>query len=108
MSTNFNEQCYSLLKQIPKGQVSTYKEIANALNCKAYQAVGNAMNKNPNPVTVPCHRVVKNSGNIGGYAMGKERKIELLKLEGVQVKLDNIVNFENILFKFDTFRKLSD
>ena len=44
----FNDKCYQLLSQIPRGKVSTYKEIASALNKKAYQAVGNAMAKNPN------------------------------------------------------------
>ena len=64
---NFNQQCYKLLSQIPKGKISTYKEIAKALNTKAYRAVGNAMAKNPNPIIVPCHRVINNNGLIGGY-----------------------------------------
>ena len=94
----FNQQCYELLKQIPEGKVSTYKEIALALNCKAYRAVGNAMNKNPNPVSVPCHRIVSSSGELGGYALGSEKKIALLKKEKVQVKNNKVINFQEKLF----------
>lgn len=94
---SFNEKCYELIKKVPKGKVTTYKEIAKALKTKAYRAVGNAMNKNPNPVEVPCHRVVKADGNLGGYAYGDETKISLLKEEGVEVKDGKIVNFEAIL-----------
>ena len=94
---DFNEKCYELLKKIPKGKVTTYKEIAKALKTKAYRAVGSAMNKNPNPIEVPCHRVVKTDGSIGGYAYGVERKISLLKEEGVEVKDGKIVNFEATL-----------
>ena len=67
---NFNERCYKLLSKIPKGKISTYKEIAKALNTKAYRAVGNAMSKNPNMVIIPCHRIIKNDGSIGGYSSG--------------------------------------
>jgi methylated-DNA-[protein]-cysteine S-methyltransferase len=96
---NFNEKCYELLKNIPKGKVTTYKEIAKALKTKAYRAVGNAMNKNPNPVEVPCHRVVKTDGSLGGYAYGDAKKISFLKEEGVEVKDGKIVNFEAILHR---------
>lgn len=98
---SFNERCYALLKQIPKGKVSTYKALANALGTEAYQAVGNAMNKNPNPVAVPCHRVVNADGRIGGYAFGLDRKIELLASEGVEVQDGRVHNFENCLVEFD-------
>lgn len=96
----FHEKCYELLKKIPKGKVTSYKEIANALGTKAYRAVGTAMNKNPNPVEVPCHRVVKTDGSLGGYAYGKIKKIALLKEEGIEVKDGKIVNFKTILHHF--------
>jgi len=96
----FHEKCYELLKKIPKGKVTSYKEIAHALNTKAYRAVGTAMNKNPNPVEVPCHRVVKTDGSLGGYAYGNIKKIALLKDEGVEVKEGKIVDFETILHHF--------
>jgi len=96
----FQEKCYELLKQIPKGKVTSYKEIAHALGTKAYRAVGTAMNKNPNPVEVPCHRVVKADGSLGGYAYGDIKKTALLKEEGVEVKDGKIVDFETILHRF--------
>ena len=96
----FNEKCYELLKQIPKGKVTTYKEIAKALDSKAYRAVGNAMNKNPDPVNVPCHRVVKADGSLGGFVYGDIKKIALLKEEGVEVKDGKVVGFETILHQF--------
>lgn len=97
---NFNDKCYELLKQVPKGKVTSYKEIAKALNSRAYRAVGNAMNKNPNPIEVPCHRVVKADGSLGGYAYGDEKKTALLKEEGVEVRDGKIVDFETILHHF--------
>ena len=62
---SFAEKVYKLTAKIPKGKVSSYREIAHALNCKAYRAVGSALNKNPYAPKVPCHRVIKSSGNIG-------------------------------------------
>ena len=101
---NFNQQCYKLLSQIPKGKISTYKEIARALNTKAYRAVGNAMAKNPNPITVPCHRVINSNGLIGGYALGINKKISLLKNEGISIKEGKVVDFKKYIysFKFET------
>jgi len=97
---NFSEKCYELLKQIPKGKVTSYKEIAKALNTKAYRAVGSAMKNNPNPVQVPCHRVVKADGSLGKYAYGEIKKMSLLKEEGIEVKDGKIVDFETILHRF--------
>ena len=85
---------------IPKGYVVTYGDIAHALNTKAYQAVGNAMAHNPNPFIVPCHRVVKANGDIGNYAFGIPKKIEVLANEGVEVREGKIVNFKNLRFQF--------
>ncbi len=97
----FNEKCYELLKKIPKGKVTTYKIMAETLGTKAYRAVGNAMNKNPNYPQVPCHRVVTSDGKIGGYALGTSEKIALLKKEGIAIKDGKVVDFENVLFKFN-------
>ncbi len=97
---SFNERCYALLLKIPKGRVTTYKAIAEALDCKAYQAVGNAMNHNPNPVTVPCHRVVNSDGRLGGYAFGSERKVALLTEEGIGIENGKIQDFEAVYFDF--------
>ena len=61
----FYEKCYTILRKVPKGKVTTYREIARALNSKAYQAVGSAMHNNPYSPEVPCHRVVNSNGNLG-------------------------------------------
>ena len=82
----FDQRCHALLAQIPKGRVSTYRELAHALGSKAYRAVGQAMNRNPNLMKVPCHRVIKSNGEIGGYALGADKKRELLLEEGIQVE----------------------
>ena len=97
---SFNERCYALLRKVPKGKVTTYKNIARALNYKAYRAVGNAMNKNPHAPRVPCHRVVKSDGTLGGFSSGSAKKIKLLKKEGIEVRDKRIVNFEKVLHKF--------
>jgi methylated-DNA-[protein]-cysteine S-methyltransferase len=73
---------YDILVQIPEGKVTTYGDIARALgHPRASRVVGRILNKNPNPIVTPCHRVIKSDGNIGGYAFGKIRKKELLKRE---------------------------
>jgi methylated-DNA-[protein]-cysteine S-methyltransferase len=85
---------YDLLVRIPKGKVSTYGDIAKILGHRgASRAIGRILNNNPNPIVVPCHRVVMSNGNIGGYAFGKARKKELLKKEGLHFMRDNMRDF---------------
>jgi len=86
MPTDFEEKVYSLCKKIPKGKISTYGEIARALNKKCARAVGNALNKNPYAPVVPCHRVVRSDGSVGGFASGTKNKIRLLKKEGIEIE----------------------
>ena len=85
--TDFQIKVWNEIKKIPKGSVRTYKEIAIAINHpKSYRAVANACKKNPHPIIIPCHRVIRSNGSIGGYH-GKEKiieKINLLKNEGYQ------------------------
>ncbi|MBW2967300.1 MGMT family protein [Candidatus Woesearchaeota archaeon] len=104
----FNSQVWELCKQVPRGKVTTYGEIARALGCKAYQAVGNAMNKNPYGAgmyglddnrMVPCHRVVNSDGKLGGFARGADAKKELLQREGVAV-VDGRVDLKRHLHRF--------
>ena len=101
----FSDQVYDLLRKVPEGHVTTYKEIANALGTRAYRGVGQAMRRNPYAPEVPCHRVVAASGRIGGF-QGKtsgeaiQKKIKMLKEEGIVFKGDKIVNFEKVLFRF--------
>jgi len=96
----FDARCYELLKQIPKGRVTTYKLMAEALGTKAYRAVGNALAKNPELVMVPCHRVVKSDGRIGGYALGEKKKIELLESEGIRIENGRVAELAALLYRF--------
>ncbi len=95
-----SEKLYELLKEIPQGKVTTYKELAKKLKTKGYRAVGQIVGKNPNAPKVPCHRVVRTDGGLGGYAFGIEKKIEILAVEGVKVSNNKIVDFEKKLHKF--------
>lgn len=96
----FASDCYKLLKQIPKGKVTTYKIIAEKLGKKSYRAVGQIVAKNPDIPATPCHRVVKSDGEIGGYIFGVDKKIAILEKEGVEVVDGKIANFEKIIYKF--------
>lgn len=81
--TAFQEAVWNALRQIPPGQTRSYAEIAAAAgNPKAVRAAGSANGANPVAVLVPCHRVVRADGSIGGYAYGEEMKRELLRREG--------------------------
>ena len=98
--TEFQAKVYKLCSRIPKGKVSTYKEIGKAIGKRGqvYRAVGVALNKNPFAPKVPCHRVVSSDGSIGGFASGTRKKIAILKKEGVEVKDGKIVDFKKKLF----------
>jgi len=96
----FSEKVLELTKKIPKGRVTTYKILARKLKTKAYRAVGNALNKNTQPIIIPCHRVVKTTGEIGGYSKGIKNKIKLLEKEGIKIRDNKIENFEKVLFSF--------
>lgn len=109
MTTKFNMIVYSFCRKIPRGKVSTYKEIAKAMKTKSYHAVGQALRCNPYAPVVPCHRVVASDGSLGGFdgKMNSKRKILLLKKEGVavekgkgKVKKYKIKDFEKKLHKF--------
>jgi O-6-methylguanine DNA methyltransferase len=72
--------------------VISYKDIAEIIGCpRACRAVGNALHKNPWAPQVPCHRVVKSDGSIGGYAGGVKQKIALLKKEGIRIIKNKII-----------------
>lgn len=85
---------YAALLKIPQGNVVTYGDIARLIGRPgASRAVGRILNRNPNPVQVPCHRVVMSDGTVGGYAFGRSKKKELLKMEGVRFDGDRLVDF---------------
>jgi len=82
--TSFQIKVWEEIQKIPKGETRTYKEIAINLDSpKAARAVANACGKNPYPIVVPCHRVVRSDGSLGGYSGpgGVKRKKELLDRE---------------------------
>ena len=97
---SFADQVYALCRQIPKGKITTYKAIAEALGTKAYRAVGNALNKNPYAPNVPCHRVVASSGHVQGFAQGLKEKERLLKSEGIGIKKKKVLHLEKVLYRF--------
>jgi len=83
--TTFGEKVFSVVRKIPKGQVLTYKEVARlAGRPRAYRAVGNILNQNRDFKNIPCHRVIRSDGKIGGYALGSDKKMKLLKKEKVR------------------------
>ena len=92
---------YRKLLQVPKGKVTTYGELAKAVGLKNGQrAIGMIMKKNPFPVIVPCHRVVKSDSKIGGYAYGEMVKFKMLTKEGIKIKDGKIIDFDKEKFYF--------
>lgn len=88
---SFPQKVYRLTSLIPKGKVSTYSAVSLALHKKqAFRAVGKALNKNPSAPQVPCHRIIRANGEVGGFAQGNRRKIALLKKEGIIIKKGRI------------------
>jgi len=84
--TVFQRQVWETLMTIPLGSTMTYGEIAKKLhNPAAVRAVGAAVGRNPWSIMAPCHRVIGADGGLTGYAGGLERKVELLRLEGVLI-----------------------
>lgn len=98
---SFSETIYQLLLDVPKGKITTYAALASAADSKAVRAVGSAMRKNPLPIIVPCHRVIKSNGDIGNYALGGSQvKEQLLKLEGIEISNGKVTNLSEVLFDF--------
>jgi len=88
--TPFAQSVYALCKYIPRGKVTTYKAIAQALNCNSSQAIGQALKSNPYTPSVPCHRVINSNGTIGGFygqttGTKIQHKIQLLQQEGISI-----------------------
>lgn len=84
--TPFQQSVWKALRAIPQGTTCTYKEIAATIGKpKAFRAVGSAVGANPIAYLIPCHRVIRTDGNLGGYHWGLERKVRMLKSEGVTI-----------------------
>ena len=98
---NLSEKVYKKLLEVPKGKVTTYGELANAVGLQNGQrAIGKIMNKNPYPAIVPCHRVIKSDGKVGGYAYGQDVKSNMLSKEGIKISEGKIEDFKNKIYRF--------
>ena len=96
------EEVCAILSKIPPGKVSTYGDVARAVgHPKAARAIGRIIANNPHPVLVPCHRVVKSNGEIGGFAFGEQIKREILENEGVKFHNRFVKNFEEQRVTFE-------
>ena len=96
-----NKKIYKKLIQVPPGKITTYGELSRAIGFKNGQRViGQIMKKNPFPVIIPCHRVVRSDGKIGGYAFGMDIKKSMLSKEGICIKKNKIESLENFIFRF--------
>jgi O-6-methylguanine DNA methyltransferase len=81
--TSFAKNVYAVVAKIPKGKTMTYGQVARkAGRPGAARAVGNLMHNNPDLKNIPCHRVIRSDGSIGGYLYGTKKKIEMLRREG--------------------------
>jgi methylated-DNA-[protein]-cysteine S-methyltransferase len=89
--TDFEKKVLIETFKIPKGQVKTYKEIGDAIGSKAYRAVGNALNKNPIAIAIPCHRVVGSNMDLTGFRGGISVKKQMLINEGIKIKNNKIL-----------------
>lgn len=116
--TKFQLAVWKACAKIPKGKVATYSEIARAIGKpRAVRAVGNALstlrknvdkycrenhgnalNKNPHAPKVPCHRVIRSDGSVGGFAHGTKKKIEMLMRERVKIKNGKILSPNILLY----------
>ena len=86
--TKFQVKVWKYLKRIPIGSIKTYSQVAKAIGKPlAVRAVANAIAKNPYPLQIPCHRVIRSDGSLGGYSAkgGLKFKKKLLKKEGIIV-----------------------
>lgn len=102
--SEFSERVYGFCSRVPRGRVTTYGEIARAIGKPgSSRAVGQVLKRNPNAPRVPCHRVVKSDGSLGGYGGAGRKKTEnkrkMLAREGIEITKGK-VNLKH-LFKFE-------
>ncbi len=91
--TSFKEKVFQVVKKIPVGEVLIYKTVAKLAGYpRAWRAVGNVLNKSASwRIKIPCHRVIKSKGRIGGYKNGTGNKIALLKKEGLKIERKKVI-----------------
>ncbi|MBJ06401.1 MAG: methyltransferase [Verrucomicrobiaceae bacterium] len=104
--TAFERKVYAALREIPRGRVVTYASLAKRLQCCSTQAVGQALRRNPFAPGVPCHRVIRSDGSLGGYS-GKRRGIQvhrkqlILAAESVQFDGEGRLCDPNLLWNWE-------
>jgi methylated-DNA-[protein]-cysteine S-methyltransferase len=98
---SLEQQVYKKLTEVPQGKITTYGDLAKAVGLKNGQRViGQIMKKNPYPGIIPCHRVVKSDGRVGGYAYGADVKTNMLRKEGIQIQNGKILDWNKKFHKF--------
>lgn len=91
-SSELFKRIWDITRRIPYGEVRSYKYIAAKLGNPYYaRVVGNAMARNPIMIIVPCHRVIKSDGRLGGFSSGVDLKRYLLRLEGVEISGERVL-----------------
>ncbi|KKL74543.1 hypothetical protein LCGC14_2063840 [marine sediment metagenome] len=88
--SSFFMRIWTGAQEIPYGELRSYKWLSERAGTKGYRAVGAALARNPFPILVPCHRVIKKNGNLGGYSAGLEIKKKLLEIEGTLKNVNRI------------------
>ena len=92
---------YRKLLEVPSGKITTYADLAKAVGLKNGQRkIGQIMKKNPFPVIIPCHRVVRSDQFVGGYAFDTERKTSMLIKEGIKISKGKILDYKNRKYHF--------
>ena len=95
------KKIYKKLLTVPHGKITTYNELSKSIGLENGQRlVGQIMKKNPLPAIIPCHRVIKSNGDIGGYLFGIDIKKNMLRKEGICITKNKIDNFEEVFFTF--------
>ena len=90
--TSFKEKVFKTVKKIPKGRILTYEMVAKlAGRPRAWRVVGNILNKNRD-LKIPCHRVIRSDGKVGGFNRETKNKISLLKAEGIVIRNRRVVH----------------
>lgn len=95
---NFQKNVLYKISLIPRGKVTTYKRLSELIGKnRAYRAIGNSLAKNPFPIILPCHRVIKSDLNVGNFVNGSFLKMKILKFEGIDFERNYFVSKEFVL-----------
>lgn len=97
---DYQSRLQKLLLQIPKGKVTSYREIGKAMGTRGYHFIGQLLKHNPFPHEFPCYKVVCSDGSLGGYSLGADEKVRLLEADGIKVEDGGIVDFTARLHHF--------